>query len=367
MGPIARRTPQLSQRKAVPAQREAVPASTLGALAQGLALCVAIAGAASVAGGYLPLIGAPVIAIVIGVVIANALDGAAIAKRLRVGTISGYALRGGIVLLGLTLDLAEVARTGGGSLLLLAITVTSGLGFALLAGRRLGIGWRTRCLIGIGTTVCGASAIAALAPVLRAKTAEIAYAISVIFLFNMLAVVLFPGAGRALGLSDGGFGLWAGTAINDTSAVVAAGYAFSQAAGTCATIVKLTRTTLIVPLVLGFGLAMPWLDAGKSAPAGGASAGGPTLLRRLRASVPVFILLFLLAALCNSLGLVGDAAPKVQSVARFVMVVALAAVGLQGHWRGFARAGLRPLALGLGTWATVALTSLAVQIWTARL
>jgi uncharacterized integral membrane protein (TIGR00698 family) len=353
MGPIARQRPRTSERLAA-------PRSVARELAPGLALCLVIAGAAWVAGGYLPLIGAPVIAIVVGVVIANALDGAVVAERLRVRAISGYALRGGIVLLGLTLDLGDVARIGGGSLLLLAITIGSGLGFALLAGRWLGVGWRTRCLIGIGTTVCGASAIAALAPVLRAKTAEIAYAISVIFLFNMLAVVLFPGAGRALGLSDGGFGLWAGTAINDTSAVVAAGYAFSQAAGTYATVVKLTHTTLIVPLVLGFGLAIPWLDPGNAVPAG-------TLLGRLRTALPGFILLFLLAALCNTLGLVGGAAPKVQLLARFVMIVALAAVGLQGHWRGFARAGLRPLALGLGTWATVALTSLAVQLWTARL
>ena len=117
-----------------------------------------------------------------------------------------------------------------------------------------------RCLIGMGTTICGGSAIAALAPVIRAKAEEIAYAITVIFFFNMVAVFTFPVIGHLLRLSDGGFGLWDGTAVNDTSAVVAAGFAYSQAAGITATIVKLTRTTLIIPLVIGFGLAMPWLD-----------------------------------------------------------------------------------------------------------
>jgi uncharacterized membrane protein YadS len=98
-----------------------------------------------------------------------------------------------------------------------------------------------RCLIGMGTTICGASAIAALAPVIRAKGEEIAYAVTVVFFFNMIAVFLFPTLGHLFGLSDNGFGIWTGTAVNDTSAVVAAGFAFSPTAGTIATIVKLTR------------------------------------------------------------------------------------------------------------------------------
>src|SRR5947208_1450397 len=94
-----------------------------------------------------------------------------------------------------------------------------------------------------GRALCGLAlciAIAALAPVIGAKAEEIAYAISVIFFFNMLAVFAFPAVGHLLSLSDPGFGLWAGTAVNDTSAVVAAGFSYSHDAGTIATIVKLT-------------------------------------------------------------------------------------------------------------------------------
>jgi uncharacterized integral membrane protein (TIGR00698 family) len=224
----------------------------------------------------------------------------------------------------------------------------------------MSVEWRIRCLIGVGTTICGGSAIAALAPVLRAKSEEIAYSISVIFFFNMLAVIIFPSIGHAIGLSDNGFGLWAGTAVNDTSAVVAAGFAFSKAAGAYATIVKLTRTTLIIPVVLVFGLLMPFIDkdkSGKSSDLGG----------RLTKAVPWFILWFVVASVLNTLGLVGGYAPMIQTWARFVMVVALAAVGLQGHWRAFAGSGLRPLMLGMGTWAAVAITSLAVQFWTTQL
>jgi uncharacterized integral membrane protein (TIGR00698 family) len=334
--------------------------SRWAALALGLGLCLLIAVAAEMAGSYAPVIGAPIFAIAIGVGLTNLAGGARLTGPLRIKDISGNALRAGIILLGATLNLTDVLRTGGASLCLLALTMAVGLGFALLVGRAMSVEWRIRCLIGIGTTICGGSAIAALAPVIRAKSEEIAYSISVIFFFNMLAVIIFPGIGHAIGLSDNGFGLWAGTAVNDTSAVVAAGFAFSKAAGAYATIVKLTRTTLIIPLVLAFGLLMPFIDP--------AERGQKTDLgARLKKAVPWFILWFVVASVINTLGLVGDHAPLIQTWARFVMVVALAAVGLQGHWRAFAGSGLRPLMLGMGTWAAVALTSLAVQMWTSQL
>jgi uncharacterized membrane protein YadS len=190
--------------------------------------------------------------------------------------------------------------------------------------------------------------------VLRAKAEEIAYAITVIFFFNLVAVFAFPLIGHALGLSDAGFGVWAGTAVNDTSAVVAAGFAYSQAAGITATVVKLTRTTMIIPLVIGFGLAMPWLDRATV-------RGDVSLARRVYQAVPSFILLFVLASVLNSIGLLGHYAPDVQLLGRWVMVVALAAVGLQAHWRAFVGAGAKPLVLGFSTWIAVALASLAIQ------
>jgi uncharacterized integral membrane protein (TIGR00698 family) len=192
--------------------------------------------------------------------------------------------------------------------------------------------------------------------VIRAKAEEIAYAITVVFFFNMIAVFTFPTLGHLLGLSDNGFGIWAGTAVNDTSAVVAAGFAFSQAAGTTATIVKLTRTTLIIPLVLSFGLALPFVVKDEI-------AGTGSLARRVYAAVPGFIILFVLAATANTAGLIGTHGMQVQMLGRLVMIVALAAVGLQGNWRAFVGAGSRPLVLGLVTWLVVAVSGLAVQTW----
>jgi uncharacterized integral membrane protein (TIGR00698 family) len=329
-------------------------------LGAGLLLCVAIAAAAIAGAEFAPIVGAPVIAIAIGVVITNTLRGPLQIGTLRVGEVSKVCLKGGIILLGASLDLGVILRTGADSLPVLLLTIAVGLACALLLGRTMNVHWRMRCLIGIGTTICGASAIAALAPVVRAKAEEIAYAVSVIFFFNMLAVFTFPAIGHFLSLSDPGFGLWAGTAVNDTSAVVAAGFAYSQDAGTIATIVKLTRTTLIIPLVIGFGLLMPWFE---DRPAGEEAS----LAQRVYQAVPVFIILFVLASLLNTLGLMGHYAPTVQLVGRWVMVVALAAVGLQGHWRAFVGAGTRPLLLGLTTWVVVAVSSLAVQLWTNSL
>jgi uncharacterized integral membrane protein (TIGR00698 family) len=279
---------------------------------------------------------------------------------LRIGEISKLCLKAGIILLGASLDLGVILRTGTESLPILLLTIVGGLACALLLGYTLSVHWRMRCLIGIGTTICGASAIAALAPVVRAKADEIAYSISVIFFFNMLAVFIFPSVGHLMSLSDAGFGLWSGTAVNDTSAVVAAGFAYSHAAGTVATIVKLTRTTLIVPLVVGFGLLMPWFEA---RPAG----DSVSLAHRVYQAIPIFIILFILASLLNTLGLFGHLGPYAQLGGRWVLVIALAAVGLQGHWRAFAGAGIRPLLLGLVTWAVVAIAGLSIQAWTAHL
>ena len=325
----------------------------------GLCLCTAIAVLAEIGASFVPLVGAPLFAIALGVLIANALPSVAQHRSLRISETGKQCLKGGIILLGASLDLGDIVRTGIGSLPLLAVTIVSGLVCALWLGKMLRLDWRMRCLIGIGTTICGASAIAALAPVIRAKAEEIAYAITVVFFFNMVAVFSFPALGHLLGLSDSGFGTWAGTAVNDTSAVVAAGFAFSPAAGTTATIVKLTRTTLIIPLVLGFGLALPF--AVKDA------TGGGSLAKRLYDAVPTFIILFVLAAAANTFGLIGPYAAQVQMIGRIVMVVALAAVGLQGHWRAFAGAGSQPLILGLVTWFVVAASALAVQTWTHML
>ncbi|MDQ6931479.1 MAG: putative sulfate exporter family transporter, partial [Candidatus Eremiobacteraeota bacterium] len=222
-------------------------------LLPGIAICLALAVAAYVFGHEIPIVGGPVFGIVLGMIVATVRRPA---PRLHPGIrfSSKFVLQASIVLFGATFDLGQVIHTGLGSLPVMLGTLVITLGAAYILGRMLGTATVLRTLIGVGTAICGASAIAAVCGVLEADGPEIAYAISTIFLFNIVAVLIFPALGHLMGLSQSAFGLWAGTAINDTSSVVAAGFAYGHEAAAQAVVVKLTRTTLIVPIVLALGI-----------------------------------------------------------------------------------------------------------------
>ena len=328
--------------------------------AAGSLLCAAIAAVAIMAANYAPIVGAPVIAIAIGVVITNTLSGPLHIGKLRIGEISKLCLKGGIVLLGASLDLGVILRTG--------IEIAPGAA-ADHRGRacvRDAARPHNECALahampdrdrhddlrrvgdrGVGTGCASQGG--------RDRLCDIGH-----LLLQYAGCVHVSDDWPPDVLSDPGFGLWAGTAVNDTSAVVAAGFAYSHDAGTIATIVKLTRTTLIIPLVVGFGLLMPWFEAPPAADSDSLGrtclSGGADVHRAVRGRVAA-----------EHPRVCGAVRTDVQLVGRWVLVVALAAVGLQGHWRAFAGAGTRPLLLGLATWVTVALASLAVQAWTNSL
>ena len=317
----------------------------------GLLLTLAIALLAWWLGSLLPLVGGPVIGIVLGIAVRNLASPRA---RFTPGiAFAGHrVLQWSVIVLGFGLSLTQVAATGLESLAVTLVTLTVALLGAWVLGRWLGVHDKLKILIGVGTAICGGSAIAAVAPILRPDEHDTALAMSTIFLFNLLAVLLFPPLGHLLGLSDAGFGLWAGTAINDTSSVVAAGYHYSQAAGDIATVVKLARATLIIPICLVLAGWQAWRAHGRG-------EGRPTL----RGIVPWFIVGFLAASALRSAGLVpaGLLAP-LHWAAGFLIVLALTAVGLSADLRRMAATGARPLLLGLGTWFAVATSSLAVQL-----
>ena len=189
----------------------------------------------------IPLIGASVIAMFIGMII-NAFHKPD--ERLSPGIkfTSKKILKFAIILLGASLNIATVLTVGRNSLLVMLFTLATCFGLGYLSGRMLKLNWKMSNLISAGTGICGGSAIAAIAPVIDADDIDIAFGMSATFLFDMVMIVLFPIFGKSLGLSDVMYGLWAGTAVNDTSSVVAAGFAFSETAGNYATMVKLTRT-----------------------------------------------------------------------------------------------------------------------------
>jgi uncharacterized integral membrane protein (TIGR00698 family) len=309
----------------------------------GLALSLAVAAAATALAHVLGLGSGPVIGIVLGLVVGTLLGPRA---RLRPGVrwSTGLPLRGAVVVLGAELPIGVVAAQGARSLPGIVITLGGCLAVAALLGRRLGIPRRLRTLVGVGTAICGASAIAAVTPVIDADETEVGYSVATIFLFNVLAVLLFPLLGHALGLGQRSFGVFAGTAVNDLSSVVATAGLYGGGALHTAVVVKLTRTLMIVPVCAALGR-------------GPAASGGRRAVR-----VPPFLLAFGAMAALRGVGVFPAAwAGEISQVATLLITLALSAVGLSIDLGALQRAGLRPLVLGAVLWVTVSALSLGCQ------
>ncbi|HTU69229.1 MAG TPA: putative sulfate exporter family transporter [Candidatus Baltobacteraceae bacterium] len=313
----------------------------------GFLLALAVAIVAAVLGHAVPIVGAPVFAIVIGAILATLRAPSPVLSP-GITFAAKQLLQWSIVLLGAHLSLSEIAQGGAHSLPVMLGTLAIVLVLAYVVGRLLGLDRNIRRLVGVGTAICGGSAIAAVASVIEADQADVAYSLGVVFLFNVVAVLIFPALGHLMQLSQHAFGLWAGTAINDTSSVVAASFSYGRVAGNAAVIVKLTRTTLIIPIVLFYGWRKIQHARGEAA-------------INWRAIVPWFILWFLAAATLNSFGLIPPAAQgPLQELALFSITVALAGVGLGTEVEKIRRAGMRPLVLGAILWIAIALSSLAI-------
>jgi len=315
----------------------------------GILCAAAVAALAFVCARFVPLVGAPVFAIVFGVAI-RTLAPLPVVLRPGLAFSSRTVLQTAIVVSGLTLSMAVVVRTGLGTLPVTLGTVAVALVLAPLLGRMLKLRKALHTLIGVGTAICGASAIAAVATVIEPDESEIALAIATVFFYNVVAVLVFPPIGHALQLSQSSFGLWAGTAINDTSSVVAAGFAYGKEAGQYATIVKLTRATLVLPIVAALALqrARAARTASRTIP--------------WRQIVPWFIVWFLCAVLVNSTGIIPPSShDAIATAAIFLISTALAAIGLQTELASLLRTGAGPLLLGFLLWVAVALSSLALQ------
>ena len=265
-----------------------------------------------------------------------------------------------IILLGLSLNIVTILEVGKISLVVMCFTLFTCFGGGYVVGRLLQINWKLSNLISAGTGICGGSAIAAIAPVIDAEDKDIAYALSATFLFDMVMIVLFPIMGRQLGLSDMAYGLWAGTAVNDTSSVVAAGYAFSEVAGDFATMVKLTRTLSIIPVVMIFALINAKLKRKEQA------LSHPdekiAVKFNLTAIFPWFILGFIGLAMINSLGIIPtDVSLFAKELSKFLMIVALGSIGLNTNLGEMKKSGMAPMLHGFIISLLVVIVALAVE------
>lgn len=320
----------------------------------GFLVAVCIAALAKFLESLLPIhiIGASVIALFIGMIINSFYHPVWMKSGLKFT--SKKVLKFAIILLGASLNVSVILSVGKMSLAVMVFTLLTCFGAGYFIGKALKLNWKLSNLISAGTGICGGSAIAAIAPVIDAEDSDIAYAMSATFLFDMAMIVLFPIMGSWLGLSDQAYGLWAGTAVNDTSSVVAAGYAYTEGAGDFATMVKLTRTLAIIPTVLVFTFVNVRLKRKNNITTQSKKTNVLSLF-------PWFIVGFLAMAALNSLGLISETvSATTKDISKFLMVTALAAIGLNTSFKDMKKSGIAPMVHGFIISALVVVVAIAV-------
>jgi uncharacterized membrane protein YadS len=365
----------------------------------GLVAALAAGIVATLIGQDVPLVGTAVPGALVGVLVALTLtwiaarrraaarpaagarlDVEGLRKRLAPGLklASSRLLQCSVVILGAQLSLSTAIRVGLSSLPVMLGTLAACLAATFFYGRLLGVVGDLRTLIGVGTGVCGASAIAAVSPVIEASSTDIAYAVSTIFLFNITAVLVFPVVGHALGMTQHAFGLFAGTAVNDTSSVVATATTYGTSAASYAVVVKLVRTLMIIPICMALSAVTARKKAAAAGPAtaagpaaavtGNAATAGRMPAGRVLRLVPWFLIGFVVMAGANSAHVIPAGwHASLSEVSVFLVAVALSAIGLSTDVAALRRAGAKPVLLGAMLWVTVASASLGLQFLTGTL
>lgn len=301
------------------------------------------------------LLGASIIALFMGTIINSFFHPSWMKPALKFT--SKRILKLAIILLGASLSINTIMSVGKMTFFVMIFTFAMCFGGGYFIRKLFGLNWKLSNLISAGTGICGGSAIAAISPVIDADDKDIAFAMSSTFIFDMIMVALYPIMGKLMKMSDIAYGIWAGTSVNDTASVVASGYAFSEVAGDFATMVKLTRTIAIIPTVLVFAYIGTRI---KQKELKQANQGQKVNLIKI---IPWFIGGFLLLAVFNSVGWIpAEVGSVIKNTSKFLMVTALAAIGLGTSISDFKKAGLSPMFYGITIDTLVTLTALGV-IW----
>lgn len=330
----------------------------------GILLCLVIAIPSWFLGKIFPVVGGAVIAIIAGMIVTMFWNDKGKAEA-GIKWTSKIILQIAVVLLGFGMNLGVIFQTGKQSLPIIICTITISLIIAWIMRKALKVPANTSILVGVGSSICGGSAIAATAPVIDADDDEIAQSIAVIFFFNVIAAIFFPVLGKAIGfdtIHGDAFGIFAGTAINDTSSVTAAASTWdsmwnlgSETLNKAVT-VKLTRTLAIIPITLGLSLIM----AKKSA-----KEDVKTTKFSLKRAFPMFILYFVIAAiittLCIHIGVSAEVFQPIKELSKFMIIMAMAAIGLNSNVIQLVKTGGKPIVVGASCWCGITIVSLIMQ------
>lgn len=330
----------------------------------GMLVCLAIAIPAWLLGKLFPVVGGAVTAIVAGMIVTLFWKNKGKAES-GIKWTSKIVLQSAVVLLGFGMNLGVIFQTGKQSLPIIVCTISTSLIVAWILRKVLNVPANTSILVGVGSSICGGSAIAATAPVIDADDNEVAQSIAVIFFFNVLAAIFFPMLGNAIGFdtSQGeAFGIFAGTAINDTSSVTAAASTWDSMWGlgsetlNTAVTVKLTRTLAIIPITLVLSL----IQSRKAA-----KEGKRSQKFSLKKAFPMFIFYFVIAAIittvCINLGMDANMFHPVKELSKFMIIMAMAAIGLNSNVIQLVKTGGKPIIVGGSCWIAITVVSLIMQ------
>ena len=331
---------------------------------RGIIICLVIAVPSWLLGKAFPVIGGPVIAIIAGMIITLFWKDKGSAQS-GIKWTSKIVLQAAVVLLGFGMNLGVIFQTGKQSLPIIVCTITASLVVAWILKKALNVPSNTSVLVGVGSSICGGSAIAATAPIIDADDNEVAQSIAVIFFFNVLAAIFFPMLGSAIGfdtMHGDAFGIFSGTAINDTSSVTAAASTWdsmwnlgSETLNKAVT-VKLTRTLAIIPITLVLSL----IRTKKSS-----REGKKSTKFSLKRAFPMFILYFVIAAIittiCVNMGVDANVFSPVKELSKFMIIAAMAAIGLNSNVIQLIKTGRKPILLGACCWCAITVVSLTMQ------
>lgn len=329
--------------------------SSSRSLWQGVMLAATIAGVAFVLSNlpYLGFLSPMILAVFLGVLF-HALVGVPVACNEGVKFSLKTLLKIAIVFLGFQLSFAQLVAVGWQGLLVLGVTLTSTFLFCLWVGEKLGLDPRLTRLIAAGTSICGASAVVATNTVIRGKDEHVAYAISVVTLFGFLSMLLFPVAAHLMSLTPEAFGFWAGTSIHETAQVVGAAFQRGQESGEMGTVAKLARTMFLVPVILILGSS-----------SNGRKDEQAVQVKSKRLPVPWFVGGFVALVALNSIWTLDPTfQQQIKLGTKFLLTVALAAMGLQMNFSKLRKAGARPLYLGALAWVFVSVVGLTMVMLT---
>lgn len=328
---------------------------------KGVLLCLVIAIPSWILGKIFPIVGGPVFAILLGMVITLLVSDKS-ALQSGITFVSKKILQYAVILLGFGMNLSVILQTGKQSLPIILATITTSLVVAWVLHKILHVPGKISTLIGVGSSICGGSAIAATAPVIDADDEEVAQSISVIFFFNMLAALFFPMLGTVLGFSQTNgeaFGIFAGTAVNDTSSVTAAAstwdsmYNLGAATLDKAVTVKLTRTLAIIPITL----VLAFLRTRREQ-----TDHNKVDFKKI---FPMFILYFIIASIITTIavnfGVPAAVFNPLKTLSKFFIVLAMSSIGLNTNIVKLVKTGAKPLLLGFSCWIGITCMSLLMQ------